>query len=460
MQTTSEERDSTGPRTVVHGKSGISYDLSQLDASAEARALVGLTTRFEVLSCSVSRTGYEFVFSEGPRVHLDSDSYTCTCSTFQSRSDVACPHIFWLLDQLHGQFISLPLPLPSGFLLSSDGHPCTLTRIERLLAGQLETVAVQLNWPYVRSEFEGGMSRAQKVRDIMSAFSTSILPEEFRPDLIDDDDDDDRSSSSTGHPHHPPRTPEQCVVQGDFEATMFRLAVHDVNVFASLCKAMPAGACAAIYFDKVQQQSRKLLLDFDRSCHPAAAPSPPPPPPPPTPRKIEAMTSALATQLQENVARIQRNLALRAPHGMEGAAKALVTLLEEICRRNKDALDGGSTRWGRASFPGEREEEEEEEDEDQRNLYQQLVGKTTHDDEECFVLDALEHLAGSDLHQFREKLRALLHKNEVNRAPRAYILKLAALVRAAESASSMSILGQKRPATATCSRGGDTKRTR
>ncbi|KKK22774.1 hypothetical protein AOCH_005623 [Aspergillus ochraceoroseus] len=371
MQTTSEERDSTGPRTVVHGKSGISYDLSQLDASAEARALVGLTTRFEVLSCSVSRTG--------------------------------------------------------------DGHPCTLTRIERLLAGQLETVAVQLNWPYVRSEFEGGMSRAQKVRDIMSAFSTSILPEEFRPDLIDDDDDDDRSSSSTGHPHHPPRTPEQCVVQGDFEATMFRLAVHDVNVFASLCKAMPAGACAAIYFDKVQQQSRKLLLDFDRSCHPAAAPSPPPPPPPPTPRKIEAMTSALATQLQENVARIQRNLALRAPHGMEGAAKALVTLLEEICRRNKDALDGGSTRWGRASFPGEREEEEEEEDEDQRNLYQQL---------------------------FREKLRALLHKNEVNRAPRAYILKLAALVRAAESASSMSILGQKRPATATCSRGGDTKRTR
>lgn len=82
----------------------------------------------------------------------------------------------------------------------------------------------------------------------MSAFNKITLPEDFRPDLV--------------AIARQVRKPEQCVVQGDFEATMFRLAVHD-DVYFSLSKAMPAGACAAIYFDKILQKSQKLLSDFD-----------------------------------------------------------------------------------------------------------------------------------------------------------------------------------------------------
>lgn len=75
----------------------------------------------------------------------------------------------------------------------------------------------------------------------MSAFNKITLPEVFRPDLVEI--------------ARQVRKPEQCVVQGDFEATMFRLAVHDDDVYFSLSKAMPAGACAAIYFDKILQKS-------------------------------------------------------------------------------------------------------------------------------------------------------------------------------------------------------------
>jgi hypothetical protein len=283
-------------------------------------------------------------------------------------------------------------------------------------------VAEQLNWQYVHSEVEGGMSRPQKVKDLMSAFDTVVLPEDFRPDLIDD----------VGQS----RTPEQCVVQGDFEATMFRLAVHDYAVRSSLSKAMPPGARAAIYFDKVQENSRRLLADFDRYCQ--------------TGWRSDGSNvdiDSVIRELQRNVNRIHANIITRTPHGVEGAAKALVTLLEDICNRNKDAMDGN--RWGGVTFHGE--------DEDQRNLYYQLIGKAE-ETGEFFILDALEQLAGSDLHQFGKRLRAVLHKNEVNRAPKAYILKLNGLVRRAESSSSGS--GQKRPATASSGGNGQSKRTR
>lgn len=187
-------------------------------------------------------------------------------------------------------------------------------RIEGLLKGNLEMVADQLNWQYTRSEAEGGMSRPQNVRDIMSAYRPAVLPDEFRLDLLDD-------AGQT-------RTPEQCVVQGDFEATMFRLAVHDDAVYSSLCKAMPPGARAAIYFDKMQERTRRLLADFDRYSQTGQAAGAP-----------TMDVREVVDELGRNVHRIRENIVARAPHGMEGAAKTLVTLLEDICNRNNDALD-------------------------------------------------------------------------------------------------------------------------
>ncbi|KAG2014770.1 hypothetical protein GB937_006489 [Aspergillus fischeri] len=400
--------------SAVQANSGIVYDLARLDGDSEARALVGLTSHFDVVGCCSISGGYDFQLSERPRVHIGSDAYTCTCLTFSGHPEVACQHIF-----LHGCFISQPPE--SDVPLSENGFSEEFPRIEQLLEGKLEAVAEQLNWQYLRSEWEGGMSRLQKVRDIISAFSTSTVLEDFRNDLVEHADQS--------------RTPEQCVVQGDFEATMVRLALHDDAVFSSLCKAMPPGACAAIYFDKMQEKTRRLLADFDRYCQVGQLPA----------DSTGLDVDDVVEQLQRNVNRIEQNIVARAPHGMEGAAKALVTLLEDICSRNKDSLDGNT--WGRATFHGE--------DEDQRNLYHQLIGRTD-ETGDFFILDALEKLQPAVLGGFADRLGRILQKNEVNRAPKAYILKLGALVRLAESTSTTS--GQKRPATATS--GGDTKRSR
>ncbi|KAJ5092061.1 hypothetical protein NUU61_006931 [Penicillium alfredii] len=430
----SDDEDSDDESTnasTIRTRSGITYDLTHLDSESEAKALVGLTGQFDVVNCRAVRSGYDFQLLDRPRVHVGRDSLSCTCSTFQSRPGEACQHIFWLLDQLHGCFLAKPPP--TEVVLARDGRARVLPPIEGLLDGQLEAVADRLDWQYLRAEGDGrgaGMTRAEKVRDILSAFSPVTLPEDFRGDLAE-------TTTQT-------RTAEQCVVQGDFEATMFRLGVHDDGVFSSLCKAMPAGACAAIYFDKVQEQSRRLLADFDRYCatgeRPADAAA--------SPGGGAVEVREVVAQLGRSVTHIRANIAARAPHGSEGAAKALVSILEAVAARNKDPLDGN--RWGRVSFHGE--------DEDQRNVFYLLIGAADPDtdpDSGFFVLDALEALPPADLRQFAEKLRDILRRIEVNRAPKPYLLRLGALVRAAEAAGAG---GQKRPAAG--NNGGNSKRSR
>lgn len=86
--------DETASTSMVRAQSGITYDLRHLDTESEARALVGLTGQFDVVNCRTSDSGYEFQLLDRPRVHIGSDSPTCTCSTFQGRPEVACHHIF------------------------------------------------------------------------------------------------------------------------------------------------------------------------------------------------------------------------------------------------------------------------------------------------------------------------------------------------------------------------------
>jgi hypothetical protein len=268
------------------------------------------------------------------------------------------------------------------------------------------------------------------VRDIMSAFNKITLPEDFRTDLVE--------TSAT------PRTPEQCVVQGDFEATFFRLAVHDDNVYSSIRKAMPAGACAAIYFDKVQQHSRHLLQHFDEFRLTGRLPSGG------GRRRLQQTleVSQVARELRQHVQKIRSNLAVRVPYGTKGAVEALITLLQDISARNIDAFE--NSPWGRVAPLGE--------DADDRNLYEQLIGSSNanrEDGEELFILDVLAEVPPSVLESYLSNLFEILDKVEINRAPSPFVLRLKALIQDAQS--TVTSRG-KRPATAEA--GGSQKRTR
>ncbi|KAL4766073.1 uncharacterized protein BDW70DRAFT_146960 [Aspergillus foveolatus] len=453
----------------VKASSGLLYDLrgSGFDQETEARALLGLTTAYDVLFCERKRAGYEFVFAETARVRIpllgwgqtqmnfsgevndvvasgygSGDGYACTCAAFRGRDAVACQHIFWLLDQFRAQFLShspSPPNAPSKILLSSDGHAQGFPRIEQLLSNQsatttIETLAEHLGWPYVCSEVEeGGMSRTQRVRDILSAFSTEILPEEFRVEPVESDSEPEDTDCNCLSPTKR-RTPEQCVVQGDMEATVFQLAVHDDNVFTSLCKAMPPGACAAIYFDKILARSRSILSEFDMYCRTLGGPYEDG-----DKGKVLSMAAVVQT-LRTNILNIHKNIHVRAPHGLQGAAKALIAILEDISTRNKDAL--ADNPYGRVSFlPANANwSADGEDDGDSRNLYHQLIGSADGEEEEGhFVLDALADLSGKVLYPFRERLGAVLARVEVNRAPRGFIVRLAAIVRVAEGGTDMRI---------------------
>lgn len=243
--------------------------------------------------------------------------------------------------------------------------------------------------------------RQDIIRDIMSAFNPSILPEDFRTDLTE-------STSRT-------RTPEQCVVQGDLEATIFRLAIHDDIVFSSLRKAMPAGACANIYFDKILKRCRDILSQFDTYRRTGRKPS--------SVKRLDVRD--VAESLRQEVQRIHKNLSDREPYGTEGAAEALLTLLQDVSTRNIDAFE--DIRWRRVAPAGE--------DEDDRNLYEQLIGSTNTTNNKLFVLEALERLPHGILGQYQGRLNGILTKIEINRAPSIYIRKLKSLLREAEIAT-------------------------
>lgn len=287
----------------------------------------------------------------------------------------------------------------------------------------------------------GGLSRQQQVRDIMSAFNKVTLPEDFRKDLVE-------SSATTT-----PRTPEQCVVQGDFEATIFRLAIHDDNVYSSIRKAMPAGACAAIYFDKVHQKSRNLLTQFDeyRRTGRVTLTSSSSERVPPSLGNV----SEVARELRRHVAKIRNNLVVRIPYGTKGAVEALITLLQEVSARNIDAFENNS--WGRVAPPGE--------DDDDRNLYEQLIGQASDEDQGMgdeegggglFILDVLEEVPVSVLESYVSNLREILAKVEIIPAPSPFLLKLKSLIHDAQSSGTQP--RGKRPATGEA--GGSHKRTR
>jgi hypothetical protein len=313
-------------------------------------------------------------------------------------------------------------------------------------------LANDLEWPFIPENeatartssgesIAGGLSRQEQVRDIMSAFNKVTLPEDFRRDLVES------SATST------PRTPEQCVVQGDFEATIFRLAVHDDNVYSSIRKAMPAGACAAIYFDKVHQKSRNLLTQFDEYRRTGRLPSG-------SGERQRALppldnVSEVARELRRHVAQIRSNLAVRMPYGTKGAVEALISLLQEVSARNIDAFENNS--WGRVVPPGE-------EDDDDRNLYEQLIGQASDEDGKgekeggggLFILDVLEEVPASVLESYVSNLRDILGKAEIIPAPSPFLLKLKSLIHDAQSSRTQT--GGKRPATADA--GGSHKRTR
>ncbi|EFR01832.1 hypothetical protein MGYG_04831 [Nannizzia gypsea CBS 118893] len=419
------------------GKSSIVYDLQMLSRGAKAKARHGLSGEFSVDKCRpIYGGGYDFDIIDHGRVYVGEGPITCSCLDFQG-SRIACRHIYWLVDQLHRRVLTTK---PSGALkLSPNGECDTLDPMLELIGDRMENICQKVKWSYIPTPGTPpdtqcssiSMSRPEKARDLLSAFSADTLPDEFRPELVET--------------IRQPRTPEQCVVQGDFEATMFRLAVHDENVYASLRKVMPSGARAAIFFDKVQRRVRSLLTDFNRYRLKG------------TPRQSDHTAlevDIVADEMRDHLRLIQKNIISRSPHGFKGAAETLLYLLRAVCQFNFDAFEAST--WER---PSEADETAED-----RNLYLQLIYNPL-DGDDFFVLSCLEQLPEDVLQNITPQLDNIFSDMQVNAAPVPYLRKLHSIIagdlpaKAAVGATlTSSASGQKRPSTAAS--GSGRKRTK
>ncbi|KAK2868090.1 hypothetical protein FQN49_003176 [Arthroderma sp. PD_2] len=428
-ESSSSDEESGSPSSAavtVRGRSSITYDLRILSQSARAKARHGLSGEFSVDKCRpIYGGGYDFHVVDHGRVYVGEGPMTCSCPGFRD-SRVACRHVFWLVDQLHRWV--LPGRPSAGLQLSPRGECSTFDPMIDLIGDSMEDICQKVKWPYIPtpgtpsdlSQYNStSMTRPEKARDLLSAFSADTMPDEFRPELVE-------TISQ-------PRTPEQCVVQGDFEATMFRLAVHDENVYASLRKVMPSGARAAIFFDKIQRRIRALLADFNQYRQKG------------TPRRDDRAAlevDVVAEEMRAHLRQIQKNMLSRSPHGFKGSAEALLYLLRAICQCNYDAFE--SSTWDRPSPSDETAED--------RNLYFQLIYNPVNDDD-FFVLSSLELLPEDVLQQITPQLDAIFSHMQMNSAPVPYLRKLHSIIagdippRTAVGAHISGVGGQKRPAT-------------
>ncbi|EEP82903.1 predicted protein [Uncinocarpus reesii 1704] len=417
-ETSSSDDEVSGPSsnaTIVRGTTSIPYNLSRLSQTARSRAIHGLRGEFAVDRCRATRGGFDFDVADHGRVRLIEGSMACSCKDF-GQTNLACRHIYWLVDQLHRGFY--PGVPPQAVHMSDTGETQFFGRIAEGLGEKIEEIAKKRNWPYLpgatspadsSSGDSDTMSRPQKARDILSAFSKTTMPDDFRPDLVET--------------INQPRTPEQCVVQGDFEATMFRLAVHDENVYSGLRKVMPSGARADIFFEKAQAKIRFLFAEFDRYRETGAV------------RRDRSTLeiSVLVEELHESLEQIQHNILARSPHGSIGAAETLIYLLREVSTRNYDAYEDSD--WARPVPAGETEAD--------RNVYLQLIDQTGHADS-FFVLDCLETLPESIVRQWAPQLDAIFNVIHANGASVPYLRKLQAVKSGDRQGAAAS--GQKRPA--------------
>jgi hypothetical protein len=274
------------------------------------------------------------------------------------------------------------------------------------------------------------MSRAYKVRDILSTFTPDVLPNEFRQQLFDRID--------------VVRTPAECLVHLDLEATVFRLAVNDHAVYKSLSKALPVEGRALGLFQKIAKRIRVTLTAFDEYAKNGT----------PSEDLIGKHPSVkdVGIRLQSLVDTIRSEAQERFPHGTDRAAECLIFLLRVICNRNYDVFENNT--WGRRA--------PREETEDDRNLFQHLILHAS-TARSPFVLDALRTLpegilAQPDKREQLEEIRGLLHRHG---APLSYRRALQGIIDPLTGATSPTAgpqPGQKRPAAGN-NRGGQ-KRTK
>lgn len=338
----------------------------------------------------------------------------------------------WLLDQLYSQTVS-PTSFPDIPLSPSGPSPIVEDLHTFLSKSTIDRLAQRLEWPTGPSTRQASPStiptRAVQVRDILSTFARSVLPSKC---LVQEFANINRS-----------RTPEECNVPLDLEATVFRLAVNDLAVFNALTRTQPPAARAEIFYSKVRRLAAEAIKKVD--SYVAYGPS----------SITESSASrahqssttflaATARELQESVRYVSAGISVRAPLGLRSALECLLLILNEANARNYDMLL--DITWERSTPLGEEDW--------QRNFWEwclrdlaeseagssRAAGKRPSDveamdeEEEFFVLDTLMKLPAETLGEKAVQLRTMQERMENQDVDHDYLTRFQEVIDKATSA--------------------------
>ncbi|KAL8995688.1 MAG: hypothetical protein Q9169_004621 [Polycauliona sp. 2 TL-2023] len=320
----------------------------------------------------------------------------CTCEEFRS-NQVICIHIYWLFDGLNA-VLKTQTNLGAQVIRAGD----VLTQVSAfygLIGSQLSLLPSLLG--ATRDEISSDTddaadaigssalshTHAEQVRDILSVFDTTALPEDYDPGHAS-------TSASNGR--------QNLLVPNSLAATIYQIAIRDEKVFESLRDVITHDMCANVHFSKLRARAREAfarldsfiengpLEDANTSDHDIP--------------RCARMLRAVVDQMCHTRDSRSSSGPLSAPVKRR-VAEILVEMLQEVCNRNEDVYY--RIGWEREMVDGEPDRN--------RNLYAYLIddpprctSSTPNWMKETFIIDRLRQTPADEWRHLIERLTSIV----------------------------------------------------
>ncbi|KAL8801711.1 MAG: hypothetical protein Q9200_006851 [Gallowayella weberi] len=413
----------TGPgQEPFQGHSGLLYDLQDMSPTSANQATSGMGADFivdRVRQCeSHQGTYYAFQMNRPESVRIFDPTergqrVECTCEEFQTGQAV-CTHVYvspaswvnkgnslkitqWLFDGLNAV---LRTPATSGTQAVSRGNVVTqISALYGLIGSQLSSLPAYLSATHdeVASDMEDvaeivnsptfPSSRAEQMRDMLSVFDPTILPEDYGRDF-------GTMSASNGRPN--------LYVPNNLAATIFQLGVHDESVFECLRKVITHDICASVQLSKQRARAREAFAELDSYIENGPSDGPQD-----EDQDVPRCANTLR-YLVDQICQIRNSRSFSGPLSAgvkRRVAEVLVEILQEVCNRNEDVY---------YRIDWERDVADDELDRN-RNLYAYVIDdpprlgpSTPNWMKDTFVVDRLRQMPADEWRHLIERLTSIV----------------------------------------------------
>ncbi|KAF2710488.1 hypothetical protein K504DRAFT_476443 [Pleomassaria siparia CBS 279.74] len=387
-QSPSSSEASSPTSSLIESTYGLKYNVSAFDDDVRKRAKIGLMDDNEIKMkyCRRStddRMKYTFYIDDDITVAMGGSYTVPKCSCGANEGGKACKHIFWMLNQLtemapeHIKSRTLELAVDGSRV--QDFEPSIM--IDRI---KLDELADNFDWP-VHNQSPEARDVQDDIADMLSVFEPSgALPAEAK----------DASLCPS----------ERSQKFREFRDLFTRYATENLGMYIRLRELLDPEFQTQVFFEKIDDRTTRAFrgleeyiahgptADAHTECYDIVTCA----------EKLKALVKAIGDYYHQKAEEAEEaeddeddedteDIAIRA-------AAALINILDGVASRNRDAY--ANITWG--GLPPVEPA--------MNNLFANLIGAPTGDDDGLFVLDTLKALPHEDV--LRNHWAVLLDLNE------------------------------------------------